>query len=430
MIASLRTLWHRSWAFIRRQRRNFKIMLVRRALHALGFNLTNQYNSIYAVALGANPVQLGSVLSVGNGLAALVTVPAGWLIDRYSLKKVIVFGTLLLLLSALSYALAPDWRLLYAGIGFLYMGMRITCTACTVIGARELANEERATARGLCRTVSALLTVLTPLLAAWLVKLSGGINVAGIRPLYFIQLAIFTSILVLVLRFVREPEDRPEGGEKRGLRGYSEIFRGRPDLIRVLAMLAMLDLPWAMVRPYLPLFAHQVKGAAEIQLAGIAVTISIAPLLFALPLGRMADRHGRKKLLFFIAPVSYLSSVLLIRSTGPLMLYLAGLCFGFNSIAVALGAAMASEIVPKEQMGRWIGLIGLIRGFVSVPAPLLGGLIWEHVGPQYVFVFAVVLDAALRLPLLASIRETLHLSSPNNTGESPDPEGEDSCKMQ
>jgi MFS family permease len=171
-----------------------------------------------------------------------------------------------------------------------------------------------------------------------------------------------------------------------------------------------------MVRPYMPLFAHQCKGAAEIQLAGIAVAISIAPLLFALPLGRVADRHGRKKLLFLIAPVSYLSSLLLIRSTGPLMLYLSGLCFGFNSIAVALGAAMASEIVPKEQMGRWIGLIGLIRGFVSVPAPLLGGLIWEHIGPQYVFIFAVVLDAVLRLPLLASIRETLDLSSSANTG--------------
>ena len=75
-------------------------MLLRRALHALAVNLTNQYNSIYAVALGADPVQLGSVLSVGNAVAAAVTVPAGWLIDRYSLKKVTMSGTLLLLLSA------------------------------------------------------------------------------------------------------------------------------------------------------------------------------------------------------------------------------------------------------------------------------------------------------------------------------------------
>jgi len=160
-----------------------------------------------------------------------------------------------------------------------------------------------------------------------------------------------------------------------------------------------------------PLFAHQIKGAAEAQLAGMAVTISIAPLLFALPLGRLADRYGRKKLLFLIAPVSYLSSFTLVWAPGPWMLFLSGLFFGFNSIATALAAAMASEIVSKEQMGRWIGVIGLIRGLVSIPAPLVGGMIWQHLRPQDVFFFAVLLDAVVRLPLLSSIRETLHLAS-------------------
>ena len=117
-------------------------MLVRRSLHGLALNLSAQYNSIYAVALGANPVQLGSLLSAGNTIGALIAVPSGWLIDRYSLKKVILTGTLLLLLSGVCYALAPDWRLLYAGIVLLYMGMRVTCISCTVIGARELINEE------------------------------------------------------------------------------------------------------------------------------------------------------------------------------------------------------------------------------------------------------------------------------------------------
>jgi MFS family permease len=113
---------------------------------------------------------------------------------------------------------------------------------------------------------------------------------------------------------------------------------------------------------------------------------------------------------------------------------------------------MASEIVPKEQMGRWFGLIGLTRGLVSVPAPLLAGLIWEHAGPRYVFIFAVLLDAAFRLPLLASIRETLdsgffhkprgknagsavsavspYSPSGHPPGESSGPGWGDSCKMQ
>jgi MFS family permease len=392
-------------------------MLLRRCLHGLALNLSAQYNSIYAVALGANPVQLGSLLSAGNAIGALISVPSGWLIDRYSLKRVFLTGTALLLLSALCYALAPDWRLLYAGIVFLYTGVRITCTSCTVIGARELISEERATARGLCRTLSAMITLATPVLAAWLVARGGGINIQGMRPLYYIQLGIFGLIMIVLVLFLREPERQGGGKARLALSEFAEIFRGRPVLIRMLAMLALMDIPWSMVQPYMPLFAHQFKGAEEVQLAGMAVTVSIASLLFAIPLGRMADRRGRKKLLFLIAPVSYLSSFLLIRATGPMMLFLAGLCFGFNSIATALAAAMASEMVPKEQMGRWIGLIGLIRGLVSIPSPLVAGLIWEHIGPQNVFIFAVLLDAAVRLPLLASIGETLRLGGTKRKGK-------------
>jgi hypothetical protein len=53
--------------------------------------------------------------------------------------------------------------------------------------------------------------------------------------------------------------------------------------------------------------------------------------------------------------------------------------------------------------------VSLVRGLASIPAPLIGGLIWDHVGPPYVFMATVAIDALIRLPLLASVRETLHL---------------------
>jgi len=84
--------------------------------------------------------------------------------------------------------------------------------------------------------------------------------------------------------------------------------------------------------------------------------------------------------------------------------------FGFNSISMALVSSMAAEIMPQEQMGRWIGIVSFFRGLLAIPAPMLGGLIWEHVGPQHVFFAAIAIDACLRLPLLAATRETLHLS--------------------
>ena len=125
-------------------------------------------------------------------------------------------------------------------------------------------------------------------------------------------------------------------------------------------------------------------------------------------------------MLFAIAPLTYAANLCLVFAPtlgvrGSLFLLLYGVLFGFNSISMALAASMTAEIMPKEQMGHWIGIVGLVRGLMGVPAPLIGGLVWEHIGPQYVFFVAIAIDAFLRLPLLGSIRETLHLSSANGS---------------
>jgi len=84
----LQKLCQRTISFAQHQTHDFKLMLLRRALHGVASSLTAQYNSIYATLLRANPVQLGSLQSVGNAIGALAAVPACWFIDYYSLKKV------------------------------------------------------------------------------------------------------------------------------------------------------------------------------------------------------------------------------------------------------------------------------------------------------------------------------------------------------
>jgi MFS family permease len=251
---------------------------------------------------------------------------------------------------------------------------------------------------------------VAPILAAWIISISGGVSVAGLRPLYGIQIGIFASIFLLLVGLLRDPATG--GGERkhgRFLSGVTDVFRQGPDLVRVMWMLALMELPWSMAQPFMPLYAHQYKGADEFVLGGIGVAITVAPLLVSIPLGRLADRYGRKKLLFSVAPLAYAANLCLIFATGRNMLFLYGLFFGFNSISMAISSAMAAEIVPKSQMGRWIGIVTMVRGLTSVPAPLLGGVIWKHVGPQYVFAAAILIDLCVRLPLLACVRETLYV---------------------
>jgi MFS family permease len=403
--------------FAQRQTPDFRLVVLRRALHGMASGLSIQYNPIYATLLGANPVQLGSLESVGNAIGALAALPAGWFIDYYSLKKVFLLGTVMLAVSRLLYFVAPHWAWLYAAIILYYLGMRITCTSCTVTCAEELPNEERATGRGLCRTLSSFVAIVTPLLGAWIISLSGGMGVRGIRPLYAVQVLIFVGIFVLLLARLSSSHIRGTSGDGRHiLSGFVQVLKQGPGVVRLVLVMGLMELPWTITQPFMPLYAHQFKGADEFVLGGISMAITVVPMLASIPLGRLADRYGRKKLLFAIAPLAYAANLCLVFAPpsgvgASLFLLLHGVLFGFNSISMALASAMTAEIMPKEQMGRWIGIVSLFRGLLSIPAPLLGGLIWEHIGPQYVFFVAIAIDAFLRLPLLASVRETLHLPS-------------------
>jgi MFS family permease len=182
----------------------------------------------------------------------------------------------------------------------------------------------------------------------------------------------------------------------------------------MLLVMGLMELPWTIAGPFMPVYAHEFKGANEFLLGAIAMARALVPMLVSIPLGRLADRQGRKKFLFAIAPLTYAANLCLIFAPVSGMgswiaLVLYGVLFGFNSIGMALASSMTAEIMPQEQMGRWIGIVSLVRGLLSIPAPLVGGLIWERIGPQYVFFAAIAIDVFLRLPILAMTRETLHL---------------------
>jgi MFS family permease len=408
-------LAQRGLHFARRQTRDFKLMLGRRALHGLASSLSTQYDSIYAALLGANPLQIGLLQSAGNAVGALAGLPAGWFIDYYSLKKIFLLGTIILVASRIFYLVAPHWTWLYAAIILYHLGSRISCTSCTVTCAAELPNDQRATGRGFCQAIASPVVVITPLIAAWLISQFGGLHVEGIRPLYAVQTFIFIVIFILLLTQLSSTHGHDASHDvHRILPSFFEIFKQGPDVVRMLLVMGLMELPWTIAGPFMPVYAHEFKGANEFLLGAIAMARALVPMLVSIPLGRLADRQGRKKFLFAIAPLTYAANLCLIFAPVSGMgswiaLVLYGVLFGFNSIGMALASSMTAEIMPQKQMGRWIGIVSLFRGLLSIPAPLVGGLIWERIGPQYVFFAAIAIDVFLRLPILAMTRETLHL---------------------
>ena len=270
----------------------------------------------------------------------------------------------------------------------------------------------------LCETFAAgVLGMLAPLLGAALVARFGGANASGIRPLFHI--ALFGTVGTFVLVYVLLPNCRWTKVASRSsnlAKDLSTVLRSGEKLVRWLVIDAIGFLPMGMVIPFAQPFAHEIKGADGLTLGMMMTAFALTPLVLGIPTGRIADWVGRKRVLYVTIPLSWLSSVALILAPNSGVLVLSGVLLGFFTISSVTAGAMAFELVPKAYMGRWLGITRLFRMFVAAIAATLAGLIWDHLGSAYVFLMVIGVDLCIRMPLLATMPETLHLKHHTKPG--------------
>jgi len=395
-------------AFLRRQPRDWKVTAARTSVHRLLYQMALPYLSIYTVALGATATQLGIVNSAGMGIAGLLSPYTGWLIDRIGIKRIYLFGIGLLAISYLIYGAAQSWPIIIIATLTYWLGFSISMQGCATICGNLLASEDRATGMSCCETFAAgLLGMAAPMLGALLVTTFGGVSVSGIRPLFLISLVGTIGTFLLILSQLSNRRWGSRNGSRASFfRDLSQVFKQGHNLRRFVVISSISFLPMGMVIPFTQVFAHEVKGADPYILGAMVTGFALAPLVLGIPLGRLADKIGRKKVLYLIAPFFWASSLMLIWAPGPGFLVAAGVLQGFFLISSVITAAMAFELVPPEQMGRWMGIIRFFRLLLAASAAYLAGAIWDSIGPQYVFLAVIGLDLLIRIPLLIGMPET------------------------
>jgi len=400
--------------FIKRQPRDWKVVVGRFAQDRFWMGMVRPYQSIYIVALGAGVIQLGLVNTIGLGVGAGMSLVAGWLTDKYGVKKVFLGSAGCAVLVPLIFGLAQNWMLIILALAIFNIGARWWHTTCSVVCANSLSNEDRATGMGLCSTTSSALGMLAPLLGGYLVILFGGIGVEGIRPLWYIQVAGYAGIFIYLATQLKGYQQRlgTPGSSLAFFKGMSETLKSGPALKRMLVVVALTWLPMNVTMVFSPLFAYDMKGANEFVLAAMVLCTTGVPVVAAIPLGRLADRIGRKKLLYIVTPLYYASILSLIYAPNTGFLILSGFLQGFLMIGILGVGAMGAEMVPMEYMGRWQGLLSFFRGALVTPIPILAGAVWNLAGAQYLFLACIAIDVLIRLPLLVSLPETLKMGRP------------------
>jgi MFS family permease len=345
-------------------------------------------------------------------IAAGVVGPfTGWFIDRTGPRKIYLFGIGLLAISYLTYGVAQSWLITTIAMIAYWLGFSVSIHSCSTVCGNCLANEDRATGMMICETVAAgLLGMAGPMLGAWIVTLFGGVNAGGIRPLFFLSFFIILGTLIIIWTQLSDRKWRTNKGIGPHIfRELHQVMRGGNHLKKWVVIASVTHFPIAMVFPFSQVFAHEAKGADGLILGAMVTASALTSIAVAIPLGRLADRVGRKKVLYGMIPLFWLSNLILVWAPGMISLIIAGILQGFYYITGPITAAMERELVPPEQMGRWLGIARFFRMLLGAFMALISGIIWDKIGPQYVFLAYVVLDLVLRVPLLISMPETLRI---------------------
>ena len=164
-----------------------------------------------------------------------------------------------------------------------------------------------------------------------------------------------------------------------------------------------------MLIPYYSVYAAEHKLATPAVLAAMITCQALASTILGYPIGILADKYGRKKVLFVLVPAVWISIALLVLAPvhSAFLLVLSGFLMGFLEIGQPLFAAVQREIVNPRVMGIWLGTTKLTNAVISSVMAIVAGSVYDRLGPVWTFAIFIACDALIRMPLFATIPETL-----------------------
>jgi len=152
--------------------------------------------------------------------------------------------------------------------------------------------------------------------------------------------------------------------------------------------------------------SHFNTDIPTVQWVVLAYVLTITALL--LPMGKLADLVGRKKIYIIGSLVFAIGAVASGSSSSLIMLVMSRMAQGIGAaMTQGTGMAIITSTFPPGQRGKAIGLIMTVVGTGAVAGPAVGGVLVEAFGWPYVFYLNLpigILGAATALVMLQGDR--------------------------
>ncbi|MDR7523211.1 MAG: MFS transporter [Armatimonadota bacterium] len=341
--------------------------------------------------LGASVKLVGAVIATFALVETFFKTAWGGLADRLGRRPVMIIG---MILSAAAPLLMAVLRtpLLFVPLRVVDgMGSAALWPSAAAAVADVTTSQRRATGMALLNLAFLGGIAAGPSLGLFVAGFAGDFR-AGF------YLASGLLLLAALLTGALLPADPPDGhAGSRGAYGnparraspaaLAASFRASPVLLALFLIAFVQMFGAGLLVPIAAIYAKQVAGLTEHAIGVLFLVITASVALTTIPAGRIADRLGRAPLVIAGTVLGALGMWLIPFSRHLTWLAAGGILLG-SSYALTMPAwlALVTERAPQGSLGLAVGASETVQGMGLVLGPLLGGLLWDTLGPQAPFI--------------------------------------------
>lgn len=373
---------------------NYLLLVITWIIMDIFNEIPSNFFSLYVLELGGTVFGIGLISFFAKITFAMVSIPGGYIADKYGRKKILVLATLGMAFNFLVLAFAPDWRFLLLAL-IIGNFLRIANPALHAITADSLPPGKRGLGYSIYQLTVDLSSTPAPLVAAFLFARLG--FVPGMRIAYvFVSLAYFAATLIrLRLKETIEHVGTVNLRElllafplsiKETLRMMYEI----PSSLRYLVLsFNIFSFAGSMHGSYVILYAIADLGLSKSQWSVLLTIQALFTTLLILPIGKVIDMYGGKKMIVLFN-VLMIMGLISIAYGNYNVLYLSMPLLGISwSSTNAARRKLTADLTARKMRGKINGLIRFTTLIVGAVGSLIGGYVYENSAHVNIFLISI-----------------------------------------
>lgn len=344
---------------------------------------------------GVSDAALGSISSFYFIGYVAMQIPAGFLVDKFGKKTVLIPGFILFALAAFIVSQANSITMIYVGSVLAGIGTGSFYGAAYSLTNQNIPKERRSFATAIVNSGSAVGSGLGLILSSYLVG-QVGLPWQTMMYLSIALIIIMTIAFATVIRSRKEElrhaeelvADEPEETTAEAARddkvSLSTLFQ--PRMLFAYILYFATCYAYYMIVTWLPNFLATERGFEGVAVGFSSALVSFASIPGALFFSSLADKYMDQKVKFIVV-LEILAAIMLIvtvQATSSTVLLIALILYGFlGKLAVEpIIISWLGENAPSVGIGTTLGVFNFFGMMSSVVAPALTGAISDGTGSK------------------------------------------------